>query len=152
MSGILGPKGQNWVEVGGERCWLQRVKGDIVVSFQWLHVGKKEPQACMVLFPATLKLDGGAYAIPQENAYEYVTSNGAPTPYLMTAAFNAAQSMGFYADQSTTFRIVDIIADGLSDLVRMPSEQPASLEIKAPVIGIEATAKVEGQIVHQEVL
>lgn len=152
MSGLLGPSGANWVEVGGERCWLQRVKGDIVVSFQWLMVGKKEPQACMVLFPAMLKLDGGAYAIPQENAYEYVTSNGDPTPYLMVAAMNAATSMGFYPDQSTVFRIVDIIVDGLPDLIRMPSDQPAALEVVKPVLGIEARAKVNGQIIHQEIL
>lgn len=152
MSSILGPTGQNWVELGGERCWLQRVKGDIVISYQWLLVGKKEPQGCMVLFPSVEKMDGGAYAIPQENAYEYVTSSGNPTPYLLTAAYNAAQSMGFFPDQSTVFRIVDIIADGLADLIRMPSEQPAALDIARPIHGIEATAKVEGQIVRQEVI
>ena len=153
MSAIMGTSGQSWVELGGDRTWgQQRVKGDIVCSFQWLQAGKKEPQACMVLFPATIKLDGGAYAIPQENAYEYVASDGNPTPHLMVAAFNAAQSMGFYADQSTVFRIVDIIADGLPDLIRMPSDQPVSLDIKAPAIGIEATAKVNGITVHQEVI
>jgi hypothetical protein len=106
----------------------------------------------MVLFPTVPKMDGGAYAIPQENAYEYSDSTGGPTPYLLTAAMNAAVSMGFYADQSTVFRIVDIIVDGLADLVRMPSDQPAKLDIARPVYGIEATAKVDGQIVRQEVI
>lgn len=152
MSSILSARGQTMVELGGERTWLQRVKGDICITFQWLHVGKKEPQACMVLFPATLKLDGGAYAIPQENAYEYVTSNGNPTPYLLTAALNAATSMGFFPDQSTVFRIVDIIVDNLPDLVRMPSEQPGELNLERIVRGIEATAKVNGQVLHQEVI
>lgn len=152
MSGILSPNGQSWVEVGGERCWLQRIKGDICVTYQWLDVGKREPSACMALFPITMKLGGGMYAIPQENAYEYADVKGNPTPYLMTAAFNAAQQMGFFPDESTVFRIVDIIVDGLADLVRMPSEQPTDFHIKKPVMGIEATARAGGRVVHQEVL
>jgi hypothetical protein len=150
---LLSANGQRWVELGGERCWLQRVKGDICISYQWLHVGKKEPQACMVLFPANgPKMDGGAYAIPQENAYEYADSRGRPTPHLMAAAINAATSMGFFPDQSTCFRIVDAIVEGMSDLIRMPSEQPRALDIQRQVMGIEARAKVEGQVVHEEVV
>ena len=152
MSSLLGASGQTWVELGGERVWEQRVKGDIVVSYQWLMTGKKEPQACMVLFPVVPKLSGGAYAIPQDNAYEYSDATGGPTPYLLTAAMNAANSMGFFADQSTVFRIVDIIVDGLADLIRMPSDQPVRLDIERPKFGIEATAKVAGQVVHQEVI
>lgn len=152
MSSILGPAGQTWVELGGERVWEQRVKGDIVVSYQWLMAGKEHPQACMVLFPVTPKLDGGAYAIPQDNAYEYSDNKGNPTPYLLTAALNAATSMGFFPDQSTVFRIVDIIVDGMVDLIRMPSDQPERLELEKPVFGIEATAKVNGEVVHQEVI
>ncbi len=152
MSGILSPRGQRMVELGGDRCWEQRIKGDIVISYQWLHVGGKEPQACMVLFPATLKLDGGAYAIPQENAYEYADASGGPTPYLLIAAHNAAATMGFFPDKSTVFRIVDIIVEGLPDLIRMPSEQPGQLNLDRIVHGIEATARVNGQVIHQEVL
>ena len=152
MSSILGATGQNWVECGGDRTWEQRVKGDICISYQWLHAGKKEPQACMVLFPVVPKLDGGAYAIPQDNAYEYSDASGGPTPYLLTAAMNAAVSMGFYADQATVFRIVDIIVDGLPDLIRMPSDQPGHLDIKRATLGIEATAKVNGQVMYEELL
>ena len=106
----------------------------------------------MVLHPTVPKMDGGAYAIPQDNAYEYSDATGGPTPYLLTAAMNAATSMGFYPDQSTVFRIVDIIVDGLPDLIRMPSDQPGALDLKRAIHGIEATAKVNGQIVHQELL
>lgn len=152
MSSILSARGQRHVELGGERTWLQRTKGDICITFQWLDIGKREPAACMVLFPTTMKMDGGAYAIPQDNAYEYADAAGEPTPYLMVAAFNAAQSMGFFPDQSTVFRIVDIIVENLPDLIRMPSEQPGELNIDRIVRGIEATAKVNGQVIHQEVL
>jgi hypothetical protein len=149
---ILGASGQNWVELGGDRSWEQRVKGDIVVSYQWLMAGKKEPQACMVLFPTVPKMDGGAYAIPQDNAYEYSDSTGGPTPYLLTAAMNAATTMGFFPDQSTVFRIVDIIVDGLADLIRMPSDQPGQLDLKRIVHGIEATARVNGNVIYQELI
>jgi hypothetical protein len=140
------------VEIGGARTWEQRITGDIVGSYHWLDVGKKEPQACMVLFPTVPKMDGGAYAIPQDTAYEYSDASGGPTPYLLTAAMNAATSMGFYPDQSTVFRIVDIIVDGLPDLIRMPSDQPGHMDIKRATLGIEATAKVNGQVMYEELL
>lgn len=150
---ILSPRGQRMVELGGERAWLQRVKGDIVVSYQWMQIpGKKLPHPCMTLFPAVLKMDGGAYVIPQDNAYEYGDNRGGPTPHLLTAALNAATSMGFFADQFTVFRIVDIIVEGLSDLIRMPSEQPGSFNIERSVLGIEARAKVDGRVIHEEVI
>ena len=65
---------------------------------------------------------------------------------------NAATSMGFYPDQSTVFRIVDVIVDGLPDLIRMPSDQPGQLDIKRAIHGIEATAKVNGNVIHQELI
>lgn len=152
MNLLVSKNGTRFVELGGERAWLQRVKGDIVVSYQWLAGIEREPHPCMTLFPAVPKIEGGAYAIPQKCAYEYVTSSGNPTPYLLTAALNAAVSMGFLPDQSTIFRIVDIISDGLADLVRMPSDQPDALDLRKPVTGIEVRAKVEGKTIHEEVI
>lgn len=140
------------IELGGDRAWLQRTKGDIAISFEWLDTGKQEPEACMCLWPTVLKLDGGAYVIPQGNAYEYVDNRGRPTQFLLVAAYNAASTMGFFPDQSTVFRIIDIIVENLADLVRMPSEQPQSLNVARPVLGIEARAKVNGEVVHEEVL
>jgi hypothetical protein len=107
----------------------------------------------MVLFPTTLKLDAGAYAIPQDNAYEYVQSNGRPTGYLMSAALKALVTLGYlHTDKAAWHRIVDAIVEGLPDLIRMPSEQPGQLDLKRIVHGIEATARVGGQIIHQEVV
>jgi len=151
---ILGPTGQNWVALGGERSWgQQRVKGDICCSFQWLEMpGFDDPHPCMVLFPTVMKLDGGAYAIPQDNAYQYARRDGSPTPHLMASAVKAAMQMGFFPDQSTVFRIIDIIMDSLPDLVKMPSTQPGEFNLQRIVHGIEATAKVGGRVVHQEVI
>jgi hypothetical protein len=153
MSSILSPRGQTWVELGGERCWKEpHTKGDIVVAFQWLETGGQVPGACMVLYPVIPKLHGGAYAIPQENAHEYLKANGDPTPAMLTCAFNAAQQMGFFPDESTVFRIVDAIYEGMGDFLRMPSEQPGSFDLKRTVLGIEATAKIGGRVIHQEVV
>lgn len=153
MSSILSVSGRKITEIGGEKVWDQRTKGDIVISFQWLMVGGKEAQACMCLHPLIPKLDGGgAYAIPQENAYEYADANGNPTPHLLMAAYNAAVSMGFFPDKSTVFRIVDIIVDGLADLIRMPSDAPGAFDVDKIVSGIEATIKVNGRVMHEEVV
>lgn len=140
------------VELGGERAWLQRVKGDIVCSFQWLDIGDDEPQPCMVLFPASRHMDTAAYVIPQRNAYAYATSSGGATPDLMGCAFKAAQHMGMFPDKSTVSRIMDIVLDGLPDLVRMPSDQHADLAVKRQHHGIEATVKVNGRTVREDLL
>lgn len=152
MSSILSATGRQITEIGGEKVWDQRTKGDIVISFQWLMVGGKDAQACMCLHPLIPKLEGGAYAIPQENAYEYADSKGNPTPHLLTAALNAAVSMGFFPDKSTVFRIVDIIVDGLEDLIRMPSDAPGAYDVDKIISGIEATIKVNGRVMHEELV
>jgi hypothetical protein len=152
---ILGPNGQRMVELGGERAWLTRTKGDIVCSFQWIQVDEIDrdaPVACMTLFPAMRHMDTAAYVIPQRNAYVYANRDGGQSPALMGLAFKAAQHMGFFPDQMTVHRVMDIVLAGLPDLIRMPSEQPGSLNIKRIVHGIEASASVNGKRIHEEVL
>jgi hypothetical protein len=149
---ILGPHGTPMVELGGERAWLQRIKGDIVCSFQWLDIGLEEPHPCMALFPAMRRMDTAAYVIPQRNAWAYATRDGNATPEHLGVAFKAALHMGFHPDQSTVHRIMDIIVEGIPDLVRMPSDQPASLHVARVLMGIEASAKVNGKVVKEEVL
>lgn len=149
---ILGPNGQRMVELGGERSWLQRTKGDIVVSFQWLDIGGEAPEACMCLFPALRHMDTAAYVIPQRNAFAYATRDGGATPDHVGVAFKAAIHMGFFPDKSTVHRIMDIVLDNIPDLVRMPSEQPNDLAMKRALLGIEASAKLNGRHIHSEVL
>lgn len=160
MTSILGPNGTPMVELGGERAWRQRVIGDIVCSYQWLdlrswgHAGAEDaPEPCMVLFPAFRRMETGAYTIPQNNAYAYVDSRGNPTEWLFRAAQKAAETLGFdINDKAAYMRILDIIVEGMPDLIDMPSDQPAALEVRRQVLGIEVTAKAAGQTLHGEVI
>ena len=151
-SSILGPNGSRLVEMGGERAWRVRTKGDIVVSFQWLDIGGEEPEACMCLFPALRRMETGAYVIPQANAYAYATRDGGATEQHVGLAFKAAIHMGFFPDKSTIQRIMDAVVENIPDLIEMPSEQPGALNIKRAVMGIEATASVNGRTIVSEVL
>lgn len=149
---ILGPNGSPMVELAGDRAWMKRVIGDIVCSFQWLDIGQEEPTACMCLFPAARHMDTAAYVIPQANAHVYATSKGEQSPALLGLAFKAAHHMGFFPDQSTVHRIMDIVLEGIPDLIRMPSAQPATLHIARARLGIEAQASINGRVVNQEIL
>lgn len=161
MSTILGSSGTPFVELGGERAWRQRVVGDIVVSYQWLDLrawndpgADDGPEPCMCLFPAHRRMETGAYTIPQRNAWAYADSRtGKPTNALFSTAHNAAMTLGFDSnDKAAFFRILDIIVDGIPDLIDMPSDQPNALEIKRPVAGIEISASAGGQRLKEEVI
>lgn len=148
------------VELGGERAWRQRVIGDIVCSFQWLDLraagdttADGAPEPCMCLFPAFRRMETGAYTIPMRNAYAYVDSKGNPTPQLLKSAALAAETLGFdMHDRSSIHRMLDIICEGIPDLIDMPLEQPAALEVRKHRLGIEVTARACGQDLHSEIL
>lgn len=160
MTSILGPRGTPVVELGGERAWRQRVIGDVVCSYQWLDLRASgdetadgEPEPAMVLFPAYRRMETGAYVIPQRNAYAYVDSKGNPTPQLIKTAALAAETLGFtMTDRSSIRRMLDIICEGVPDLIDMPLEQPAALEVRQHRLGIEVTARACGKDLHSEVL
>lgn len=160
MSSILGPSGTPMVELGGTRAWRQRVIGDIVCSYQWLDLRAAGddtadgfPEPCMVLFPAFRRMDIGAYTIPMRNAYAYVDNKGSPTPQLLKTAALAAETLGFdMNDKASISRMLDIICEGIPDLIDMPTEQPNALEVKKYRMGIEVTASASGKAMHSEVL
>lgn len=158
MSSILGPNGTPMVELGGDRAWRQRVIGDIVCSFQWIDLSEwgesgDGPEPCMVLFASSRRIDAGAYTIPQRNAYMYADGTGRPTEWLFRAAWAAAETLGFSrADKSAYTRILDVIVEAIPDLLAMPSEQPAALEVRKPLLGIEISATAAGKQLHAEVI
>lgn len=160
MTSLLGPRGTPMVELGGERAWRQRVIGDIVCSFQWLDLraagdpnGEEWPEPCMVLFPAYRRMETGAYTIPQRNAYAYVDNKGNVTPQLLKSSALAAETLGFdMNDRASISRMLDIICEGMPDLIDMPSEQPGALEVQRHRMGIEVNVRAAGQTLHTEVM
>lgn len=152
LQGLVGPNGTSLVGFGGDRAWRQYPKGDIVVSMQWLDLGGEHgPEPCMCLFPAHRRMDGGAYVIPQRNAWAYADNKGNPTPQLLGAAFKAALQMGFFPDRSTVHRIFDAVLGYMTELKDMPSDQPGELNLKRAIAGIEAEMKINGRTVATEV-
>lgn len=150
---ILGPSGSPFVELGGERAHLQRVLGEFIVSYQWLDLQDGEdPQACMCIFKTTRALDVVPYVIPQRNAFAFAEKSGGPTPHAIGAAFKAAITMGMHPAKDTVRKLLDIIVEGIPDLIRMPSDQPSALNFKRHIVGIEARATLNGRVINEEVL
>ncbi len=155
---ILGKSGRPMVELGGSYCWRQYVKGDLVVSFQWLDLREQGqgdgPEPVMTIFPKLRRVDTGAFVVPQAKAYEYLDSKGNPTPYLMGAAFKACLAMNSEPDRATIHRIMDCIYECMPDLIAMPMAVPAEIVARQvrKTIGLELTAKVNGRTVQESVL
>ncbi len=97
-------------------------------------------------------MDPPAFAIPQENAHLYATRYGHATPQTMRVAFQIAIQLGMEPDRGTVKVLMDIVIEGIADLVAMPSEQPVDLHVTRAVHGIEATAKINGRTVHSELI
>ena len=150
---ILGQNGQRMVAFGGPECWKVARKGDVAISFQWLDTGHEsgEDQPCMCLYKANATSRSGAFVIPQEASYHYANRRGDPTAHLFAAAFKAAVQMGFFPDQSTVNRVVDIVVEYLPELVRMPSAPVRP--IKNPLTqGIEVALKLDGKTIHEALI
>lgn len=154
---LLGPSARPMVALGGANAWKTREIKGVHCSFQWLDLsasGMEQTNPCMCLYRPRGG-DRGAYVIPQQNAFEFGTREGNPTSHLGTSAFAAAEMLGFdLRDKYAIRTIIDIIIEGLPDLILMPSEPPASSDaiIKRAILGIEAQARVNGKTVIQEVL
>lgn len=154
---LLGPSARPLVALGGANAWRQRTIRGVICSFQWLDLtedGLEATTPCMCLFRPQAA-ERGAYVIPQVNAYQFANRQGGHTAHLATSAFAIAETLGFdIRDRSAIRLCMDIILEGLPDLVDMPSEPPASSDaiVKSFLHGIEATARVNGRKVHEELL
>lgn len=130
--------------VGGPDAWKIRTQGDIIIAYHWVN---GEP--AMVLWPARKPLGCVPYCIGMSHAYKYAKNTGYPTPYCIQQAAVAAQVMGMDNGRETVKRIVEIILDGLEDLVKMPEERPKKDD--SPPLGVATlfqggTKVVEGEI------
>ena len=106
--------------VGGPKAWKVYRKGDVGVGFHWIN---GEP--AMVLFPSSRQTGLGVvpFVLPLEVAWQYADSSGHPNLLnALPAAIDAARCLGMSSDPGTLHRIIDVIVDGIPDLVAMPPE------------------------------
>lgn len=159
---LLGPNARPMVALGGATAWRQRTIKGILCSFQWLDLrphGFEDTDdhacvPCMCLFrPGSMQR--GAYIVPQQHAYLFGDNKGNPTAHLFSSAFAAAEQLGFdMRDKHAIKQVIDIVIEGLPDLILMPSEPPNSSDalVKRAVEGIEGTVRINGKKVYEELL
>jgi hypothetical protein len=149
LKNILDITGKKMVMLGGEHVWRQRITGDVVSEFKWID---GEPH--MILYRAVPTTKTGAYLIDMNDAHKYADSrSGGPSPTLMQDAIAACKAIGFYDDKFAVMRVMDIILDGLPDLLAMPPEPKASEIANRPTTGNdEISIKVNGQTVIEAVV
>jgi hypothetical protein len=130
------------VLIGGEKAYLQRVIGDIVVSYQWVN---EEP--AMILWPKMKRLGTkGAFVLGMSSAYKYADMN-----YLVAKAAEIAEFIGMDASKFTINRIATIIIEGLEDLIHMPPEPIGMNKAQEQEIG-EAKIMVDGKTIMETAL
>lgn len=131
------------------------------MSLQWIDLQASNPDydeegavPCMCLFHAHRRsIETSAYIIPQSAAFKFIRSDGlGPTILFHNAVALAVLEMGFSpTDTSAKHRTIDLIRDHITDLFAMSGEQPADLNVARQLLGIEATVKVNGKVIKQEV-
>lgn len=125
----------------GVNAWKTRTQGDIVIAYHWVN---GEP--AMMLWPLRKPLGCVPYCIGLSHAYKYAKNTGYPTPYCIKQAMVAAGVMGMDQGKENCKHIVEVILDGLEDLLKMPPERPR--EDKSPPLGV-ATLYSQGNKVSE---
>lgn len=136
------------IELGGAKAWKVKRKGDVVAAYHWVN---GEPALVLYKNPSLSGTTNrpGAYVIPLESAFKYADSkSGMPTRYAIQQARIAAEQMGFFPDHSTVTRVVDVILDGLIELVEMPPEPTGLNQKQADAIG-EMVVKLNGRVIKE---
>lgn len=130
------------------KAHLVRYHGEIMALYTWIN-----DERAIVLIAVRRPPGSPWYCIMESAAYLYADENGNPTARLVQSASKAAEVLGLDQTGSAARRIVDIIVDGLPDLIRMPSSPPC--EVSKAAIGemkLMADGKViAGQEIREEI-
>jgi hypothetical protein len=138
------------VVIGGEKAWKVRRLGDLGIAYHWIN---GEPAMC--LFPIRKRIaTAGSFVIPIESSFKYVHSNGHPNiEYFKFAAAEAAETMGFSReDKFIKRKIIDAIADGMSDLIEMPPEPPDMVSKAVQENVGEMSMIMDGEVIAEKEL
>lgn len=147
-SSLLHATGKKMVMLGGD-VFDQRVTGDIVSEFKWV-----DGEPVMLIYKRVLGNNTPAYMIEMADAHLFALSSGAPSKALLgKLCHEAARAIGSEHDKATIFRLIDVIMDGLPDLLRMPPEPKEHEIANRPSSGNdEMSIKVNGQTVIEVVV
>lgn len=137
------------VMLGGAKAYDVQVFGEVTRSLQWVN-----GEGAMCLYPTRKRgINPGGYIIMQDVAFKYAKSSqsGEPSEYLIRQSVKAAEVMGFVPDRFITKRIIDVIIDGLLDLLAMPPEptglnQKDTQAVGEMLVKVNGVTKVDGEI------
>lgn len=129
---MLGPSGKQLLAIGGEYAWKQFIKGDVMITLQWIN---DDPSIC--LFPAVPRIKPSAYVIGLSALFKYVESDGHPTRYMMEKSIDMAHALGFKPGKDICFRIMEMVLDAAQDLVHMPPTPQVVMKAEqGPSVGV----------------
>lgn len=129
---LVSPEGLGMVRLGGDDVWKQRLTKGIVSEYKWI-----DGKCSMILYRPVAAHRTKAFVIDLRDAHHYAESNGGPSPTLMRDAMTAAEEIGFSArDKSAVMAIMDVILDGLSDLLKMPPEPTKKVDTSREPDGV----------------
>ncbi|MCY1167368.1 hypothetical protein D9M73_73290 [compost metagenome] len=141
---LLGPTGNQMLAIGGEYAWRQYVKGDVMITFQWIN---DDPSIC--LFPAVPRIKRGAYVIGLSALHKYVENTGHPTRYMVAQSIKIAQQLGFQPGKDICFRLVEMVLDAALELVHMPPTPEIVRKAEEPDKVGEMVVKQGGRVVME---
>jgi hypothetical protein len=121
------------------KAHLVRHHGEIMAIFTWIN-----QERAMVLVASRRPPGSPWYCIMESAAYLYADESGNPTRRLIESAAKASEVLCLNQTNYAVKKIVDIIVDGLPDLIKMPSAPPNELAKHA--IG-EMQLRANGELV-----
>jgi hypothetical protein len=149
---IISPEGREITALGREGAPQTIIRGDIAACFDWLDIGNKDKDPCMVIVKNSTAI-GAGYVIPWSAAWRYADSKtGAPSKALLDTAKGLAVELGFFPDRFVVTRICDLIVDSLPVLMKMPSDDPHEKPEGLPNDPIEATMKINGRVAAENLI
>lgn len=140
---LAGPDGQPLLKRDAE--WLRRVKGDLTVSYQWIKTGNFPDGIEAMVFWRNISPQV-RFALTSAKVCDYAQSKGTAAHGLMTKAIEICEFLGYdvNSDRQSVRRLMDVILDGISDLIMMPPP-PDSPEAQLESVGV-LTVKANGQV------
>lgn len=147
-STMFHPSGKPMVMLGGD-VWEQRKTGDIISEFKWV-----DGKPVMLLYKRVLGANTPAFMVEMSDAHKFSNSDGTPAKrLLMDLCHQAAKALNSEHDRATITRIIDVIMEGIPDLLRMPPEPKVLKEANRPTNGdSEISIKLNGETIMEAVV